>query len=138
LYQEVILDHNRHPRNFKEIQNPTQYSHGVNPLCGDDYHVYLVIDREGIIQDVGFKGAGCAISKSSTSMMTAMIKGKRVDEVKHLNEAFLEMMTQDPILKETKAKVGKLGIFEGVKEFPVRVKCATLAWQALKDALKDA
>jgi len=137
LYQEVILDHNRRPRNFKEITHPTQYSHGVNPLCGDDYHLYLVMDSHGIVQDVGFQGSGCAISKASASMMTSMIKGKSLHEVTGLKDGFLELMTEEITSESIKSKVGRLIIFEGVREFPVRVKCATLIWQAFSDALKD-
>ena len=137
LYQEVILDHNHRPRNFKTIPSATQYSHGVNPLCGDDYHLYLVTDAGGTIQDVGFQGAGCAISKASASMMTAFIKGKTVKDAAGLRENFLKLMTEDSAPSAVKEAIGRTIIFEGVKEFPVRVKCATLIWQALGDALKD-
>ena len=136
LYQEVILDHNRNPRNFKELEHPTHYSHGVNPLCGDDYHLYLKIDPEGGLEDIGFQGAGCAISKSSASMMTALVKGKSLADIEKLKTHFLNMMTQDNTAAES--EVGRMIIFKGVKEFPVRVKCATLIWHALGDALKDA
>ena len=138
LYQEVILDHNRRPRNFKEIPNATQYSHGVNPLCGDNYHLYLTVDTNRVIQDIGFQGAGCAISKSSASVMTTLVKGKSVDEAAELKDHVLAFLTQDSVSDAAKAGVGRMNIFEGVKEFPVRVKCATLIWQALNDALKDA
>ncbi len=137
LYQEVILDHNRRPRNFKEIPSATQYSHGRNPLCGDDYHLYLNVNSEGKIQDIGFQGAGCAISKSSGSIMTTLIKDKSVAEAAKLKDYFLDFMTKEPVPSEAKSGVGKLSLFEGVKEFPVRVKCATLIWHALQDALKD-
>ncbi|MCM8775354.1 MAG: SUF system NifU family Fe-S cluster assembly protein [Candidatus Omnitrophica bacterium] len=137
LYQEVILDHNRNPRNFKEIPNPTQYSHGYNPLCGDDYHLYLVIDESGVIADAGFMGSGCAISKSSASIMTTLIKGKTVSEIAALKDNFLEFMTQAPLPASAKSAVGRMAMFEGVREFPIRVKCATLIWHALADALKD-
>ncbi len=137
LYQEVILDHNHRPRNFKVLTNATQYSHGVNPLCGDDYHLTLLIDQDGVIQDVGFEGAGCAISKASSSMMTSLIKGKATAEAARLRENFLKMMTEDSVPATVKEATGRMIIFEGVKEFPVRVKCATLIWQALGDALKD-
>jgi len=137
LYQDVILDHNRRPRNFKELANATQYAHGYNPLCGDDYHLYLVVDEKEIIQEVGFKGSGCAISKSSASMMTTFVKGKTVQEVAKLKDNFLVLMTQDDVPEAAKSEVGRMTIFEGVKEFPVRVKCATLIWHTLEDALKD-
>ncbi len=137
LYQEVILDHNRNPRNFKEIAHPTLYSHGHNPLCGDDYHLYLET-AGGSIKEVGFKGNGCAISKSSASIMTTLIKGKTVEEASRLKDSVLHLMTQDDVPPSVKESAGRMIIFEGVKEFPVRVKCATLAWHALGDALKDA
>lgn len=137
LYQEVILDHNRNPRNFKEISNPTAYSHGHNPLCGDDYHIYLKV-ADGSIQDVGFKGNGCAISKSSASIMTTMIKGKNVDQASKLDTDVLQLLTEENVSSSVRENSGRMVIFDGVKEFPVRVKCATLAWQALGDALKDA
>jgi nitrogen fixation NifU-like protein len=136
LYQEVILDHNRRPRNFGKLEAANAYSHGVNPLCGDDYHLYLQVDGSGKIQKLGFEGQGCAISKSSASLMTTAIEGKSVREAQELKEAFVSLLTQENISSETRAKVGKLKLFEGVKQFPVRVKCATLIWQALGDALK--
>lgn len=137
LYQEVILDHNKHPRNFKEIQAPTCYSHGVNPLCGDDYHLYLKV-QDGVIQDVGFQGSGCAISKSSASLMTTLIKGKTPGEAGLLRDHVIRLMTEDKTREEDRKQAGRMVIFEGVREFPVRVKCATLIWHALEDALKDA
>lgn len=138
LYQEVILDHNKKPRNFKEIQNPSLYSHGVNPLCGDNYHLYINLDNEDKISDIGFLGNGCAISKSSASMMTTMVKGMSTAEAAELVRHFIDMMTKYPMPEADKSKTGRLAIFEGVREFPVRVKCATLIWHALKDALNDA
>lgn len=136
LYQEVILDHNRKPRNYQELPDATQYSHGVNPLCGDNYHLYLKITPQGVIEDVGFTGSGCAISKSSASLMTMLIKGKKIEEAQTLKNNFLEMMTRgEPSISDS--QVGRMIIFKGVKEFPVRVKCATLIWHALADALKD-
>lgn len=136
LYQEVILDHNRRPRNYKEIPGCDHYAHGMNPLCGDDYHLYLKIGEGGIIEDIGFQGEGCAISKSSASIMTSMIKGKNIQEAERLRKSFMEMMTQDQFSEEARKNVGRLTLFEGVKEFPIRVKCATLIWHALEDALK--
>jgi len=126
LYQDVILDHNRRPRNFKEIPHPTQYSHGVNPLCGDNYHLYLNIDADGTIQDIGFQGSGCAISKASASLMTTFVKGKTIKEAEALKENFTQFLTQESISQSAKTNIGRLSIFEGVREFPVRVKCATL------------
>ncbi len=138
LYQDVILDHNRRPRNFKEIPQATQYSHGVNPLCGDNYHLYINLDSEGVIQDIGFQGTGCAISKASASMMTTLVKGKKAQEALQVKESFIDFLTREEVSDRIKKNVGRLTLFEGVKEFPVRVKCATLIWHALADALKDA
>jgi nitrogen fixation protein NifU and related proteins len=135
LYQEVILDHNRKPRNFKTIEGASHYSHGVNPLCGDDYHLYLQI-QNGVIQDVGFQGNGCAISKSSASLMTSLIKGKTPEEAARLHENVIHLLTQDTADEQCKKESGRMIIFEGVREFPVRVKCATLIWHALQDALQ--
>lgn len=138
LYQEVILDHNRNPRNFKEISRATAYSHGHNPLCGDDYHIYVDVAGGNLIKDIGFQGSGCAISKSSASIMTTLIKGKTVDQALKLDADVLKLLTEENVPQTVRANAGRMVIFDGVKEFPVRVKCATLAWQALSDALKDA
>ena len=137
LYQEVILDHNKRPRNFHKIENPTSYAHGVNPLCGDNYHLYLNLDKSGIIKEVGFEGEGCAISKSSASMMTAAIQGKPREEAEKLKDAFIHLLTDNTVSEASRVAAGKLKIFEGVKQFPIRVKCATLIWRALEVALKE-
>ena len=137
LYQEVILDHNKHPRNFKKLENPTSFAHGVNPLCGDDYYVYLKRDEQGVIRAVGFEGQGCAISKSSASMMTTVMEGKNTEEAGKIKDAFLHLLTQNTVSAQEREKVGRLKIFEGVKQYPIRVKCATLAWRALEEALKE-
>ncbi len=137
LYQEVILDHNRNPRNFKEIPDAPYVAHGHNPVCGDDYHLYLVIDDQGTIQDLSFKGSGCAISKSSASIMTTMIKGKHIREANKIRKCFLDLMTKNSIPDHQKTEIERLTMFEGVKGFPVRVKCATLIWRTLEDALKQ-
>ncbi|MCH7770615.1 MAG: SUF system NifU family Fe-S cluster assembly protein [Bacteroidetes bacterium] len=135
LYQQVILDHNKSPRNFRVMDNPTQEADGYNPLCGDALHIYLHVEVD-IIKDVSFQGSGCAISKASASLMTSMIKGKTVEEVEKLFGNFHALVTgklgDDPDLSE----LGKLGVFAGVQEFPVRVKCASLAWHTMKSALK--
>ena len=136
LYQEMILEHNRNPRNFKVVEAPTHTAHGINPLCGDDYHVHLKISDKNILEDISFHGDGCAISKSSGSMMTRFLKGISIDELILIKDAFLSLLTeenpnhQDNILEN-------LVIFKGVKEFPVRVKCATLVWRALEAALSQ-
>ena len=136
LYQEVILDHNRRPRNFGKLENATAYAHGVNPLCGDDYHLYLEVES-GTIKKVGFEGSGCAISKSSASMMTQAMEGKTVGEAEKLKDGFIHLLTDETVSETARAGVGKLKIFEGVKQFPIRVKCATLIWRALEETLKD-
>ena len=138
LYQEVILDHNKRPRNFGKLAKHDHSAHGKNPLCGDDYFLYLSVDGSGNIEKVGFEGSGCAISKASASMMTTYIKGKQIREAQQIKDAFLELLTEEIASDPAKEKIGRMIIFEGVKEFPVRVKCATLIWHALADALKDA
>ena len=130
LYQEMILEHNKNPRNFKTVSPCSHSSHGVNALCGDDYILTVQIDN-GSITDIGFMGQGCAISKSSGSLMTSTIKGKRVDEAIILKDQFLEMLIADRPSED----MGRLAVFANVKRFPVRVKCATLIWRALEDAL---
>ncbi len=137
LYQEVILDHNKAPRNFGVLENADRTADGHNPLCGDMLRVSLVLEGD-VVQDIRFEGSGCAISKASASIMTEAVKGKRVAEVEALFEGFHELMTGDPSVKgEAGAELGKLAVFEGVREFPVRVKCATLAWHTLEAALRE-
>ena len=136
LYQQVLLDHNKSPRNFKNLENPTHYAHGVNPLCGDDYHLFLQVE-EDVVQDIGFTGTGCAISKSVSSMMTQHIKGKRVNDIIKIKDAFIEMLTENLTADDAKHLIGHLTLFENVKEFPIRVKCATLIWRALEAALDN-
>ena len=137
LYQEMILDHNRKPRNFGKLESPTCYAHGVNPLCGDNFQLYLAVDKGGIIEKVAFEGTGCAISKSSASMMTAAIKDKNVKEAGQLKDSFIHVLTDNSVSKDDQSRLGNLKIFEGVKNYPVRVKCATLIWRTLEAALKD-
>jgi nitrogen fixation NifU-like protein len=144
LYQEVILDHNRRPRNFKAIENSTASCHGHNPLCGDDYDIYVrtvPADGGARIEDIGFTGKGCAISKASGSMMTAKVKGKSLSEARGIKDAFLDLVTRDTPAagaSGTEALLGSLNIFLGVKKYPIRVKCATLVWRALEEALDRA
>jgi len=132
LYQEVILDHNKRPRNFRVIESPSHHAEGYNPLCGDrlDLFVTLAGDR---IADVAFQGSGCAISKASASLMTDALKGHTVSEARDLFERFHRMVTTPPDVPVE--DLGKLSVFAGVREFPVRVKCASLAWHTLKAAL---
>lgn len=137
LYEETILDHYKKPRNFQKLDHATQYARGANPFCGDDYHLYLRVDEHGLIQEVGFEGDGCAISKSSASMMTTLIQGKSLRDAAVLEKAFLSFMTSEKIEEEIRSLIGRLSIFEGVREFPIRVKCATLIWHALEDAIRD-
>jgi nitrogen fixation NifU-like protein len=134
LYQEVILDHNKSPRNFRKMPDATRKVDGYNPLCGDHYTVFLKMNGD-VIEDVSFDGAGCAISKASASVMSAMIKGKTKAEAEQLFETFHALVTGggDPL--EELDKLGKLAAFSGVSEFPARVKCATLAWHTLHAAL---
>jgi nitrogen fixation protein NifU and related proteins len=132
LYQEVILDHNRRPRNFRAIDEGRS-AEGFNPLCGDRVTVYLKVDDSGVIRDVSFQGSGCAISKASASLMTESVKGKTVEEAKALFERFQQMITapaETPI-----DNLGKLTVLAGVRQFPVRVKCASLAWHTMRSAM---
>lgn len=136
LYQEVILDHNRRPRNFGEMADATGKAEGYNPLCGDKVIVFL--KRKGeIIEEVKFKGAGCAISTASASLMTEVLKGKTLSEAKDLFEKFHNMVTGKVEIKEEDEAFEKLVVFHRLSEYPVRVKCATLVWHALLSALED-
>lgn len=135
LYEQVILDHNKNPRNFKKIENPDREIEGFNPLCGDHFTVYLKLDGDRI-EDIGFHGAGCAISKSSASVMTTLLKGKTAAEARALFEKFHAMITADMDAAVDMESLGKLQVFSGVREYPVRIKCATLAWHALVAALE--
>jgi nitrogen fixation NifU-like protein len=132
LYQEVILDHNRRPRNFHPIVDASHTAEGLNPLCGDRLTLYLKIDGDRIV-DVSFEGAGCAISKASASLMTDALKGRTVADARALFERFHRMVTTPP--DEPVEELGKLSALAGVREFPVRVKCASLAWHTFKAAL---
>ena len=134
LYQQVILDHNKSPRNYRVIEHPTQDAEGFNPLCGDRLHIYLLVE-DGIVKDVSFQGSGCAISKASASLMTSMIKGKTKEEAEKIFEKFHDLITGKLGEQISIDELGKLAVFEGVKEFPVRIKCASLAWHTMKSAL---
>ena len=135
LYQEVILDHGRHPRNFGPLEGANRNSEGHNPLCGDHIEVHATVDKDGRIQNVKFEGHGCAISTASASMMTDAVKGKTVAEAKEMFEHFHDLVTKDDALPED--DMDKLVVLAGVKEFPMRVKCATLAWHTLNAALEN-
>ena len=136
LYQQVILDHNKNPRNFRKIENPTCSQEGFNPLCGDHLHLYLKLE-EGVIKDISFEGNGCAISKSSASLMTSVLKGRTVAEADTLFEKFHKLVTSTMDEEQQIEELGKLAVFAGVREFPARVKCASLAWHTLKAALDN-
>ena len=132
LYQEVILDHNRKPHNFRAIESPTARQEGYNPLCGDRLTLYLTLDGD-VIKDVAFQGSGCAISKASASLMTDALKGKTVEQARALFDQFHAMITSNP--ETPPADLGKLSVFAGVREFPTRIKCASLAWHTMKAAV---
>ncbi len=134
IYQEVILDHYRKPRNFHPLDGANQQANGHNPLCGDQVSVFLEID-DGLVKDVSFQGAGCAISTASASLMTEEVKGRTIEEARALFDRFHKMMTSDD--DGERADLGKLEALSGVKQIPIRVKCATLAWHTLKAALDD-
>ncbi len=130
LYQELILEHSKKPRNFQALEHANHTAEGFNPLCGDKFKLYLDI-QGNTIKDIGFQGSGCAISKASASMMTTSVKGKTVAEAKEIFGEFHKMLSGEASAKLNQTKLGKLSVFSGVSEFPVRVKCATLAWHAL-------
>lgn len=138
LYQEVILDHGKTPRNFRAIENASHSAVGNNPMCGDALVLYLAVDESGLIQDVSFQGKGCAISVSSASMMTEVLKGKTTPDAKALFEVFHKMCTEDGYIPPEDADeeaLERLTVLAGVKTFPMRVKCATLAWHTMDAAL---
>jgi nitrogen fixation NifU-like protein len=133
LYQDVILEHSKSPRNYRELPGANHKAEGYNPLCGDHFTLYLKLDGD-VIRDITFQGSGCAISKASASMMTQSLKGKTKEEAEKLFEHFHSLVTGK--VNGNQAELGKLAVFSGVREFPVRVKCATLAWHTLQAALE--
>ena len=132
LYQQLIIDHNKNPRNFSKLENASHTADGHNPLCGDDITVSL-IEKNGIITDIAFMGSGCAISKASASIMTSILKGMQVDDAKTLFDNFHTLATTGESPKE----MGKLAVLAGVHKYPARVKCATLAWHTFQGALNN-
>ena len=136
LYQQVILDHNKSPRNFKKLENANHIAEGYNPLCGDKINLYLIVEDD-IVKDVGFQGSGCAISKASASLMSSIVKGKTKKEVEKLFSKFHDLVTGKLNNEADIEALGKLAVFAGVRDFPARVKCASLAWHTLISALKD-
>jgi nitrogen fixation protein NifU and related proteins len=135
LYQQVILDHQKKPRNFRALPMANRHAEGFNPLCGDKVQLFIKMEN-GVIKDVGFQGTGCAISTASASMMTESIKGKTPAEAEAIFKKFQDLVTSDPHQEISAPELGKLEVFTGVREFPVRVKCATLAWHTLRAALE--
>ena len=135
LYQQVILDHNKKPRNFRKLEDATQHAEGFNPLCGDQLTVYLRVE-DGVVADVGFEGSGCAISKAASSMMTQAVKGKTKDEAERLFEEFHRMVTGELDEESEPNQLGRLKIFAGVRDYPARVKCASLPWHTMHAALE--
>ena len=135
LYQEVILDHNKRPRNYRILERPSHFAEGYNPLCGDHVTVFLQVN-DGVIKDISFQGSGCAISKASASMMTTELKGKTEAAAQELFGHVHKMLTGDADGDSGTEKVGKLSILSGVCKFPARVKCASLAWHTVNSALK--
>jgi len=134
LYQEVILDHNRHPRNFRALEDADRRAEGHNPLCGDRLSLYLKMEGD-VIRQVTFQGSGCAISKASASLMTDLVRGKTVAEVRRLFDEFHRMVTDQSAAPDL-GRLGKLAVFSGVRDYPVRVKCASLAWHTLRAAVE--
>ncbi|MFB3059885.1 MAG: Fe-S cluster assembly sulfur transfer protein SufU [Candidatus Binatia bacterium] len=137
LYQEVILDHNKSPRNFRKLEGANRMAEGYNPLCGDQFTVYLKLEGD-VIKEISFQGAGCAISKASASMMTASLKGKTKVEAKKLFDRVHKMLLGELDTKSDAHDLGKLLLLSGVCQFPARVKCASLSWHTLQAALKGA
>jgi nitrogen fixation NifU-like protein len=137
LYQETILDHNKAPRNFGALEDADRSARGDNPVCGDKLVVYLNLDDEDRVTDVRFEGKGCAISTASASLMTEFVKGRTRAEIEETFGRFHELLTGNPSETVDAPELGKLAVFSGVREYPVRVKCATLSWHTLKSALDD-
>jgi len=135
LYQQVILEYNRHPRNYRALSDATHTAEGFNPLCGDHYQVHVKLNDQGVIETLAFEGEGCAISKASLSMMTEALQGKTPEQAKDLFTAFHDVVTGQASSSDTEQSLGKLAVFSGVCKFPSRVKCATLGWHALIGAL---
>jgi len=136
LYQEVVFDHNRNPRNFRVIEDANRKIEGFNPLCGDKITLYVKVNG-GVIEDVSFQGSGCAISTASASLMTEIVKGQTEDEAQHLFDLFHRITTGKNDEALNLEDIGKLAVLAGVRAYPARVKCATLAWHSLQAALKN-
>ncbi len=137
LYQEVILDHSRHPRHFGELENATHKAEGYNPLCGDKVHVALVLDKDNRVADIKFTGKGCAISQASASMMTEMLAGRSLEEAQTLMDGFVHLVKGEEAPGLSADDREHLDVMAGLSEFPMRVKCATLAWHTFHKAVEE-
>ena len=140
LYQEIILEHGKNPRNLRKTENFNKDAKGNNPLCGDNVHIYLKLNEKKKVEDISFEGSGCAISMASASIMTDLVRGKEEHEVKEIVEDFLGMIKENPDLKSKNLKDDektKLMCLSGVKQYPMRVKCATLSWHTLVSAMEN-
>ncbi len=137
LYQEVVFDHNRNPRNFRVMEDANRKIEGFNPLCGDKITLYVKVNDEGVIEDLSFQGSGCAISTASASLMTEIVKGQTEEEAQHLFDIFHRITTGKNEEAVNLEEIGKLAVLAGVRAYPARVKCATLAWHSLQAALKN-
>ncbi len=136
LYREVVIDHGRRPRNFREIDPVNHQANGYNPLCGDRLTLYVAVNDDNVIEDVAFKGSGCAISTASASLLTEHLRGKTVEQAEAIFKHFHRLLTEDGVEPDP-ALLGKLATLEGVRQYPSRVKCATLAWHTLEAALNN-
>jgi nitrogen fixation NifU-like protein len=137
LYQEVILDHSRHPRHYGPLESASHKAEGYNPLCGDRVTVYLLLDADGRVADIKFEGKGCAISQASASMMTDMLKGRTAAEADKLMQGFLHLVKGEDASDLAEDDRERLDVMGGISEFPMRVKCATLAWHTYKNAVEE-
>ena len=137
LYQQLILEHNKKPKNFRKIESPTHFAEGFNPLCGDRYFIYLTLNDQQVIEDIAFEGEGCAISKASASMMTQTLKGKTIEQAEDLFDQFRRLVLGRLDDQNEKDNLGKLAVFSGVSKFPARVKCAALSWHTMSGAINN-
>lgn len=135
LYEATILDHNRSPRNFRSLEDANRTALGNNPICGDELTLYVKLDADDRVADIGFQGAGCAISTASASLMTERVKGKSLPEIERDFERFHELVAGNSSQQAGGSELGKLAVFAGIREYPIRVKCATLCWHTLRAAL---
>ncbi|MCK5580407.1 MAG: SUF system NifU family Fe-S cluster assembly protein [Candidatus Omnitrophica bacterium] len=136
LYQQVILEHNKKPKNFRQIDEATHTAEGYNPLCGDHLTVYICVNDQDIVEDIAFHGDGCAISRASASMMTAALKGKNINDVDILFDEFHRLVKGELHPDQEENHLGKLSVFSGIWQYPSRIKCASLCWHAMKGALE--